>query len=99
MESGTHKVVADNILEAQTHKNYFFLLNFIQLIPQLIKIIISIMCEHNNNILPKASHPKPASAHWLITLLHSSSALQCSHRKIKPVLTRTKKIMNLFTLN
>ena len=89
-EAGKHKVVADSILEAKIHKNYFILFNFTQLIPQLIKIYISNMCAHSKIILPKASHPKPASAHWLITLLHSSSALQCSHRKIKPVLTRTK---------
>ena len=38
-----HKVVVAGIVEAQIHKNYFLFLNFIQLIPQLIKINISNM--------------------------------------------------------
>ncbi len=38
-----HKVVVASIVAAQIHKNYFLFLNFIQLIPQLIKINISNM--------------------------------------------------------
>jgi len=38
-----HKVVAASIVAVKIHKNYFLFLNFIQLIPQLIKINISNM--------------------------------------------------------
>ena len=48
------------------------------------------MCEHNKIILPKVSHPNPASAHWSLNLLHSSSALQCCHLKIKSGIYKNK---------
>ena len=83
------KNLLNRISSDQMYKNYFLLLNFTQFIPQLIKINISNMFVHNNNILPKASHTKPASAHWSLTMLHFFSTLQCSHRKIKPEFTRT----------
>ncbi len=43
--------------------NYLKYLNFNHLIAQLVRINTSNMNELNNNILPKTSHPKPASAH------------------------------------
>ena len=51
-----HKVVVASIVAAQIHKNYFLFFNFIQLIPQLIKINISNISTTNNAYFHSKTH-------------------------------------------
>ena len=83
-------LMSDVIFSELLQSYYLLFLSFRYLRVQLTKIKIANIHEQNKNKLPETSHPKPASAHWSLISLHSSSALQCNHRNIKPEFTRTK---------